>query len=757
MKQTYPTDLMVREIDSYSQYENDSFDETEKIIIIDAKSGEILSKVPLFKWARDIRYYWVSLKNKIILDDIKYQLHDFNTKYTVPIKIECEIKCLDEKRLVQSIYTENNPTSAIKKNIVNIIEEFQEETNDFLINYYDLVENFKKYIVKKIKDDLGIKMNINVAIDGEEDRNFKIYEVKSDFFPIRLNDYDGEVSLSFEIGLTILDGKKIYAVINQDKTNQLEFYLKEFFNDYFSTNISLHNFCFELNQSIRNKVVEILNEENFLNQIGRTVKYLNFDRGNIDIPPENIRLTHDVECKIKDCTVKVSHDLLMKPIDIGKYYINRINNLEEWIKLKLIEVTQDKLFEKSYADLIISFEEHDIKKIMKGIVESIGYEIKLFSVIPDLEPLKLKEEFRIEVNDEFTILDVKMPVKLLVEIYAKINDFQAIKEYLSPNIDLRAKIKESIYNNVSELVTDIDPERFYMRFYSTENENEKTVEFELIDKIRYMLENKFKLEVTKITPKQLDTDLITHFRKLIENGPYTVTIDVTPFRGAGREEKIKYEIQFDIINVFEKGWHIFQSKKFQSHKEHIEKIYELLKVDIEKNFSTVPTNILKYQDHKQLQELHKIASLSTREVKKTFGLLVRIVNLRRFYTEAENIADRIRLNELQLIEERETAASAIIYEEDLKSLKNLKERESDIIGTGDVDDDDQEELDHIRMNIDRLQEKISSYPIEDSTKEFKKLTNTYSADNFSFDDYYNDYNKFEKAIEYKELGQNSEK
>ena len=81
----------------------------------------------------------------------------------------------------------------------------------------------------------------------------------------------------------------------------------------------------------------------------------------------------------------------------------RSPDLKQWLDKKLDRFIRQLLFSAKYIDVLIRFHlfEAEIKRALDAEAKAIGYEIEQIITTPDLEPIRWKEPFPLEVSGTF--------------------------------------------------------------------------------------------------------------------------------------------------------------------------------------------------------------------------------------------------------------------------------------------------------------------------------------------------------------------
>ena len=754
MSQIYPLDSVIRRVDCSKP---PGLSPSEKLVIIDAKTGEFLAKKPLMSF-RDFRCYVVSTQKEAESDVLDCKVKDIATARAISLNITYQASCQSGKEpdLVKALFKGDHPGAVVEQFIRQCLQDFVRVNKNNGINFIDgyfqgLKEKAQEYISQRANREIDLILELRLSLKGAYEK-IKPLPIHSEFFPVRLKDYGDELSLKIkEAMLQVNEDNKINIVTTDEQSSELLNFFKETIGVFLRENVTLHEFCYQLESGLRNRLIAHLNDEVLLKR-GRKISSFHLESSGVGFlrPKESSQFQYEIECTIKDCptSIIVKHDLLMTLDDLGKYRTAKIDDLETWFKEKVKTITQTTLLEQRYADLILDFDsdeaqiEYDIKKAVELEAKSIGYAIKHLFVIPNLDPIIIKREgISFEETGDFFTYDARVRVRLSIVVEAEINRLEKLKNYLHPQTNLLEEFRKVVSEQTRLIIHKIDPERFYMRFWpSVDNPNEVSVEQQLREGISDKLTDVFHLENITITPKRYykDDPLVERLQALQE-GVHDFTVETFPLREAGHEESVTFNGQFKIWAVDQSGWYTFQLHNYQSKEKEIADIRTVLEKDIKTNLETVPSQLIKYRDQETKNEIHKIFNYSVKKITEQFGLVVEIVNIERLPTESEKLGVIVRDSHHERTLERlktENEMARLTNEKHLLNLDTLYNQEQALIEAGTEDED--QAMKNVRKGIEELRGTKPSYSIGSEIRtQFEQLSSTRPSDkNFSFENYH---------------------
>lgn len=645
---------IVRKINSKQSLKNSTGD--KRIVILDESNGKIVSKTRAFRRYRKYLVYCDTvLKGEV--DGI--EVEDFESLNSMFLKITYKVQCPyeDAEILIEKLFygSGENPQKKLNIYIERFVEDYVEKfdsTAVFFRDFFKYRQNLIKELKKNIARDLGLRLDGNVTLKHEKD--LKTINVEESFFEVFVANYDGGLQLKYKALLDIHPEPeyRINAILRFDNQKDLNKIIKNSIKKSLIKSVTLNEFIGDF-ERVKEQITTALN--NRLKKEGRILTHLSIQTETLVSDTEKEYLLDDfpVSCKLKDSSIDVTHNLMLNIEDLGKYKNANITDLDRWVKDKLVSITKHVLFEKTYLDLILSYEntsrnvsdesitpQERIKEKMTEATKKIGISVKQLISIPKVKPLELLNGFSFDVGDtmEFSTVDTRIKVKLVISVTGRIDDLRKIEKHINPQIDIISKMKSKVLEGVKQVIDVVEPERYYIRFKYAEIElgDKYSVEKELIDTISKKLKKEFYASELTITPKPLDTDITIRFAKL-KSKLYDFEFETFPFREGGGGEKVQFKVKYKIDGVNPKGWHQFQSKTFESIEEEIQQINMLLQDHLKDTLSTVRTEQLMYRTQMDSRTIEDIANLKLAPIiAETFGLVIKIVFIGREATRLED-------------------------------------------------------------------------------------------------------------------------
>jgi hypothetical protein len=623
----------------------------------------------------------------------------------IQIAISYKASCLEnyEGKLAEALFDNGShfPGAVLDKLIKAWVrEESSSSLEKFLTEYLQDNQKLAKSLREKARE-VGLDLTLRLLV--VEEKLLQTIDLRPLDLPVHVKDYAAEQQLTLErVSIEVDDGNKVSAILNQAKSRLLEEQVLQAVKNYFSECVSFHEFSTALHmESFKAGLIKRLNE--MLKPVGRRIRTVFLNNKNAVQAQQTCLLTKKIACKVQKYpeSIEIKNTVLFELNNLAKYRENSAPDLGKWLDAALNRVITDVLFDATYIDLLVNFQpkEKEIENRLREEARNIGYDIRQLIAIPDLEPIKWKENFSISPEGIFETSEAKVHVRLRIEITARINDLKQVEGYLNQRQDVPKLMEEVIIRRMRRYLHSVKPDRFYMRFYVT-NLDEKVVEKELIEQVHEELKE-FKVEVIDVIPKPLDTEFTNRLNELFKR-PSVIRIEATPLKGG---ESVIFQGRFSVDGVDEDSWHKLQQREFS-----LEDIRKSLEQYIRSRFNTKTYEELLYKNREELDaigmEVMKLANDCTKE---EFGLAVSISVIDRERTNIENQTTNLHIARFQesikkerLFLEHGTQAAIEENEATLNLLRKLREeREKVITEVGNED-----ELKELEGKIEKIKKRL---------------------------------------------------
>lgn len=726
-------DRIIRLIDSTDKPTSPN----EKRIIIDLNNMEILQRPPVFSWGKDLRYYLVSSQNNVECEGLVCKVRDSTKKHAVNIVIDYDVSCPNgsEEYVVKALCNGDNPKIVLETHIERWVKAFnrlkRSQEINLITSFFTERKQLQQYITEQAAQETGLELYPSISLEGEE--NLEVIKKTSECFPIRVKDFDADISVKYKVGWEVLeDEHKINAILNYNHLSKLHLITRDEVEKFLIRECTLHQLCYEFDQFVKPQLIYNIDQK--LIKEGRKIAYIKFELGIHDlIVTETPMIVHDTECKLKDseASVKVKNRVLMQLDDLGKFRKAKIADLEPWLSFKLDKVVQKVFFERDRIDLLRNLENDKslIQNYLQKETRKIGYSVQHLAFLPDLEELTLLQGFKIDNKSSYRTKDNQVKIKVEITIHSKVKSFEGIESYLKDGVDqFKAKIIDRSKNIIEQKIREQYPSDIYASEFEGENAIDKLLEGELTA----YLENTFQLVDTRVSILlYLNTDIIKRINGLKAAFP-NFEVEVTPHNIS---LTVPYKISYDITGIHPKGFATFQAKAFkpeQTDKE-INQLNDRMANEFKGRMNTVPIEVVRYRDFQTLDKtINTIVTYPLKHIAQiSFGLIISELKIRRLQTKQE-IAESKKSDEfLKLGTQTEIEIAQEEAKTKIARVKELKELEKSYLKTG-----DKKELKKVRKQIKKLTKQSANYM--DGYKQQQKLldpVDTNNKNSFSIDSY----------------------
>jgi hypothetical protein len=687
MSQTYPMDRVIRRVDDDSVPRAAN----EKLVIIEARKRVILPKKPFFTFGMEIRYFVVSTSNdprNATQGEIAgYVLQ--NLEHNIPVSLAYEVRCRpgNEERVALTLFHETeSPGEVLDRYITKWLAAYGESgIRDFVSRCLDDRPALENEIRERALVETGLDVKLRLSLDPERSLN-PITVVKEHLRAVVSDYHDEEQDLGLRITLDVDERNKVNAILQYRRFPQLHDLVPREVLKHVRQNVSLQTFCTDLNSAAVRQVLA-RDLDAFLAPYGRKIGTIK-----LEAKPCSLQFyfqeQHPVKCNLHEYLepVIIQNKVQMLLRDVAQYKAARSPDLKDWLQKNLDRFIPQLLFKARYIDVVLRFEAYEeaIKRQLSAEACAIGYHIEQLITVPDLEPIKWKEKFLIDVSDSFETRLPNFRVNVQFVVTARIPDLMKVETYLNRLQNVPELMSEAIPPVARQFLHSVEPERFYMRFNYSESPDEPTVEQELVNRITKSLVDGFGAEVIEVVVKVPETDITIRLNALQQ----TICPFVVEMQPLHASEVLVFRGNFRVEAVDANGWH-----KFQSSIAGVNEIKALLEEHILAELHALTPDAILYHDPLHRKQLEvQITGLATRFVREIYGLSISVMNVRRDPTPQELEANQVRLTrrgealQVEVTQIRTWAAGKILASKDqLARLEGLVEQRKLLEGNAGVE------------------------------------------------------------------------
>lgn len=640
-----PLDRVIRHVNK----DNEPNGPSEKLVCLDTANRVVLDRPPFYAFWLDLRYYLVSNssdpRNVTQSEITGYTLQNLDNR--LPVTMAYSVRCRpgNEKRAVLALFDPGlSVAEVLERHLTRWITEIGHADIPAFVNaYLDDRASIESDVAARALNETGLDITIRLSLDWE--KALATINVNRDHLRVLTSDFqEEEQDLSIKIALDLDDRGRRDAILHYRDHQKLQDLVPREVLKFFRNHVTMQMFATDLNSpGLRQRLAEHLNY--FLAPYGRRVgpmKLVGQPRDRQDF----FQAEHAVNCRLHEYPnpVAVRCKVQMIRTDEASYKAAKITDLQKWLEEKLDRYVHQYLFGARYLDVLTSFTRYEtaIRTILDEEARSIGYHIEQLITGPDLEPLKWKEPFPIEIDSTpFETRLSRFYVNLQFAVTARIPRLESekVKKYLNRDQNVPNAMKEAIVAQTRRVLHGVEPERFYMRFNFTDIPDETPVEETLVNAIRTRLETDFDAEVIDVVVKIAETELISRLRKLME----TICPFVVEMKSLHGRETLIFRGNFQIDSVAGDGWH-----RFQLLTIGMDEIRQLLEEHLLAELNALTPHEVQYRNPKHRKQLEAVfTALAERFVRDQFGLMIRVTNVRRDPTPHELAANQKLLGDDQ--------------------------------------------------------------------------------------------------------------
>jgi hypothetical protein len=549
---------------------------------------------------------------------------------------------------------------------------------------------YETHLAARARAELGVEMNIRLSLDAE--RTLNRIDVKKELL-VTVSDFDdAQHRLTIKVGVEVDPENRTVAILQCDRYDEIHAIVPEQIERFIRHSVTMHAFSTQLAEpSIRQPLIRHL--DGVLRTFGRKVGTLTL--AGDDMPDDLYFLQDDVDvlCNLRNYSraVKINSRVQMNLVDLARYRTAKSPPLKKWLRENLERIVPELLFESRYIDVLLRFptREQCIRERLADRAAAIGYELKQFITLPDLELTSLTAPFPVSVEGEFPTRRSDVSVKLRFDGVVHIPQLEKIEDKLDADHPIPAAIQEAIRQRVVRYMHAVTPDRYYTQFEHTDSTDQVTVEAALEAEIRDELKTAFHCNVLTMTVKPVATEPMERL-KALQQQISDLTVEVAtlhapvPIVFCG-----KFQVEgVDSTLPNSEGWH-----RFHSRRATVEEIRKHLEAHLRAILQPLPLRELLYQTDEEQQALSNRLSNSAQDyTRMQFGLAISVDSITREQTELEqrvHLDDfetyEARLRILRIERERTVRVVELLGDQREAQLQKLLEKGTDRTG---VDDDE---------------------------------------------------------------------
>ncbi|GAA6169640.1 hypothetical protein [Sessilibacter corallicola] len=238
-----------------------------------------------------------------------------------------------------------------------------------------------------------------------------------------------------------------------------------------------------------------------------------------------------------------------------------VKSIQQYMKGALEEATQLYLFGNPYYEVVRNFADTisgDIEGHLEKVAHRIGYQVKMFQSLTDIESMELLDGMRVDVSADETEFRTRQStghVKVGLSAEMRVSDFDLLKRLIKPGQNgVKSILKKEVIKICRDVITGIERKAFNLSF------DDKVVP-QIENALTEKLGKRYGLDVNVIKVEQEPTEDALRFFALMGNTQY-FELEVNPIADGGEGDIIKIESAFEIIGMSENGWENFENKDY---------------------------------------------------------------------------------------------------------------------------------------------------------------------------------------------------
>jgi hypothetical protein len=495
-------------------------------------------------------------------DSLRIGLPGNQPKITIGIKLKIRIQKGKETKFLAS----NSTNDLVEVKIFEIISDYF--NNDIASGsqadgFSSTVSNAIESKIDTYLDSIGREIEAFTLSFPENTAVEAIKLESTEYIDVRLSDSRQMFRLKYKCELLVNTDYQanlfLYPVSETTLHRTVENQLKK----SLSQSIETITFLDKLNTEVAGQLAEAIDKK--IIQWGRTVNYLQLELDTSRTPPRFLEVNHNVNCKSQDGHEVVVNNTLMLQRDFSvnkAFEAYQISDFSNWARAELERITKSHIINQTYNQLLYDFKDFKLKEEFKTEADKIGYLVNHLIILPQFDPTKKSERFRIDYNN--LNLNSKIDgIQLAVSVNAegRISSYKKIMSLLAPKESIELSMEKYIGGKINQFFNTVDPDRFYLRFNSMDTHagDQITLENEIRELVIKALIEEYDAEIRSVSVKQLDTPLINRFKQLREGIFECFFQDKTGF--------FKYKARIDVLNVDPEKWSVFNSKGYRPRNE----------------------------------------------------------------------------------------------------------------------------------------------------------------------------------------------
>lgn len=604
-------------------------------------------------------------------DRVEVVLTDYEGD-AVPLRLQLDYRasCMpaDVERMVETLAGEADIRKVVHRSLQIWVEEFaRERTNSFIDNLQAHALELKEQLKARALRQLGLTLMLRIKLSGQD--GLRPHEVGPKEISARVQNQHAKVRLRFEVVYLVQPTALGKAAQHLSQLDRLEARTVQTITEVLEKEVTLDQFHRDLGGQVAAAIRSRL--EDLAQEWGREVGHLHLE--NLSPPQgvvESYESKHEFSRNLAEYPdpIQLRTTFLLVLQDLGLYLAAGSPSLETWARQSVEEAAREVLFSARYTELVRNVEnkKEEIKLRMAQRARDIGYDIRQFIAITNLQVDLLREPFVVVTDEKFPTSMVGVLAGLEIRTSARIPEMARIEAMLNRRENVIAAMSASVRDHVADVLSGIDPEEFYLYFATPmparstpegrlplrddslsvnavnlnltvhpapRDRGGDTLERHLRRGMTSLLAEKFGAEVSQIIFRE-SGDAIGSLLRELRKDSKTFEVFVEP-RG-GKHLPAVFEMRVIVKAVDRQGWSFFLAKQ-----PDMNVIVDALKTALSGRLSeVVPAQLYKLSSSQLLPHLNLWA---TERIGREFGLNVELTDLNRRLTAEERVTQNVAL------------------------------------------------------------------------------------------------------------------
>lgn len=549
---------------------------------------------------------------------------------TVNLAVSYRVVCPDgqEQKLVQAIGQYGSPKQALDQIITATIQPILWDHGDQIFAHMEVTKSeLLKQVSRVVEEKTGLLFRGEIVVKDED--GLETLQVRRTI-QVEFADLRELYDIQFQADLEVDSTKNLAALASVSKLGTLESRVIEWIAAYFKAHANAQHYAENFRQrQLLTELKEHLNE--VLEDEGRVVTGLVIQA--LDPVPEpflTIDLREDFQ-RFGNRPVGLESKVQLSLKDMAKFKVKCEDDIRTWAKRAFKGVIDRVCFRAEYTDFLPGEPwveiERAIKDEMSSAAAEIGYGLDQIFSEPDIKEL----DYQTEKSRRFEIEDLQLKdqfgetVSISVAAKFAITDWadDAIARKVNQGIDLAEDIRGTIRDACADVLHQITPEDFFLKFRLPDDETETSVENALKSEVKKRIDAVYRTNTKTVVVEGKATELVEKINALIATPQATPV----PVRSNVDQTKVIFNLRWRLTGPSSNpnSWNLVMRTA-----EAFEDLEKSLAGEVEANFALLDSQYLFIDTGAAVSVLLTIVNTTVREVIETsFGVVIEATNISR--------------------------------------------------------------------------------------------------------------------------------